>query len=61
MLDLSGGGRGFTAKGGEGMKNALAVYKEKFPNIEAILIGTRRTDPHGGKFRPSLLVLIGFT
>lgn len=38
-----------TAKGkGVGMKHALAVYKERFPHIEAILIGTRRTDPHGG-------------
>lgn len=36
------------AKGGEGMKGALAAYKERFPHIEAILIGTRRTDPHGG-------------
>ncbi|KAI0692703.1 hypothetical protein BC835DRAFT_1356143 [Cytidiella melzeri] len=35
------------AKGGEGMKGALAAYKERFPHIEAILIGTRRTDPHG--------------
>ena len=33
---------------GVGMKHALAVYKERFPQIEAILIGTRRTDPHGG-------------
>ena len=36
------------AKGGEGMRDALAAYKEQFPHIEAILIGTRRTDPHGG-------------
>ncbi|EPT01870.1 hypothetical protein FOMPIDRAFT_1023106 [Fomitopsis schrenkii] len=35
------------AKGGEGMKRALEHYKEKFPHIEAILIGTRRADPHG--------------
>lgn len=41
------------AKGGEGMRRALELYKEKFPKIEAILIGTRRTDPHGCK--PSLL------
>lgn len=39
-------------KGGEGMKQALEDYKEKFPEIEAILIGTRRTDPHGGALRP---------
>jgi FAD synthetase len=36
------------AKGAEGMKQALEIYKNKFPNIDAILIGTRRTDPHGG-------------
>ncbi|KAF8639221.1 hypothetical protein AX17_001706 [Amanita inopinata Kibby_2008] len=30
-----------------GMKQALQVYKSAFPNITAILIGTRRTDPHG--------------
>ncbi|KDR77115.1 hypothetical protein GALMADRAFT_95781 [Galerina marginata CBS 339.88] len=37
------------AKGGEGMREALATYKEQFPHITAILIGTRRTDPHGAK------------
>ena len=37
---------------GLGMKHALAVYKERFPHIEAILIGTRRTDPHGGTCAP---------
>lgn len=36
------------AKGGEGMKQALQIYKDKFPEIDAILIGTRRSDPHGG-------------
>jgi len=36
------------AKGGEGMRQALAMYKEHFPEITGILIGTRRTDPHGG-------------
>ncbi|KAJ7764570.1 hypothetical protein DFH07DRAFT_377939 [Mycena maculata] len=35
------------AKGAEGMKQALQIYKDKFPDIEAILIGTRRSDPHG--------------
>ena len=34
------------------MKAALAVYKERFPHIEAIVIGTRRTDPHGGASPP---------
>lgn len=37
------------AKGGEGMRQALEAYKNKFPSISAILIGTRRTDPHGGQ------------
>lgn len=36
------------AKGGQGMRDALAVYKDAYPNIKGILIGTRRTDPHGG-------------
>lgn len=36
------------AKGGEGMRQALEVYKSQFPHITAILVGTRRTDPHGG-------------
>ncbi|CAK5263695.1 unnamed protein product [Mycena citricolor] len=35
------------AKGAEGMKQALQIYKDEFPHITAILIGTRRTDPHG--------------
>lgn len=37
------------AKGGEGMKAALQIYKDQHPHIEAIVIGTRRTDPHGAK------------
>lgn len=37
------------AKGGEGMRQALDIYKRKFPHISAILIGTRRGDPHGGQ------------
>ena len=36
------------ARGGEGMRRALHLYKEKYPHIDAILVGTRRTDPHGG-------------
>lgn len=35
------------AQGGEGMRQALSRYKDKFPHVEAILIGTRRTDPNG--------------
>ncbi|KDQ32948.1 hypothetical protein PLEOSDRAFT_1013308, partial [Pleurotus ostreatus PC15] len=37
------------ARGGEGMKRALEIYKQKFPHITGILIGTRRSDPHGGE------------
>ncbi|KAF8909219.1 hypothetical protein CPB85DRAFT_1376283 [Mucidula mucida] len=37
------------AKGGLGMLHALEIYKERFPQISAILIGTRRGDPHGAK------------
>ncbi|KAF5392821.1 hypothetical protein D9757_000829 [Collybiopsis confluens] len=37
------------AKGGEGMRQALELYKNEFPDISGILIGTRRTDPHGNK------------
>ncbi|KAI3603106.1 fad synthetase [Moniliophthora roreri] len=37
------------AKGGEGMRQALEIYKDRFPHIQGILIGTRKTDPHGSK------------
>ena len=36
-------------KGGEGMRLALEAYKARFPEVEAIVIGTRRSDPHGGE------------
>ncbi|KAK0205441.1 hypothetical protein DFS33DRAFT_767082 [Desarmillaria ectypa] len=36
-------------RGGSGMLQALEIYKQKFPEISAILIGTRRADPHGAK------------
>ncbi|KAK0223922.1 hypothetical protein IW262DRAFT_1369955 [Armillaria fumosa] len=36
-------------RGGGGMLQALEIYKDKFPEISAILIGTRRADPHGAK------------
>ncbi|KZS87982.1 adenine nucleotide alpha hydrolases-like protein [Sistotremastrum niveocremeum HHB9708] len=32
-----------------GMKTALDLYRKQCPEIDAILIGTRRTDPHGEK------------
>ncbi|KAH9937797.1 adenine nucleotide alpha hydrolases-like protein [Epithele typhae] len=31
------------------MRIALSLYKSRFPEVEAIMIGTRRTDPHGAK------------
>ncbi|KAL9597661.1 MAG: hypothetical protein Q9219_004988 [cf. Caloplaca sp. 3 TL-2023] len=31
------------------MKEAFAQYLGKRPEVEAIFVGTRRTDPHGGK------------
>ncbi|KAF8504181.1 hypothetical protein BU17DRAFT_58299 [Hysterangium stoloniferum] len=43
----------FRIKGG--MKYALEVYKDKFPKVEAILIGMRRNDPHGGKLSHAIL------
>lgn len=48
------------AKGGEGMRRALEVYKEKFPLVEAILVGTRRGDPHGGTLPCCLFALRDF-
>ncbi|KAG6919147.1 hypothetical protein DXG01_008954 [Tephrocybe rancida] len=35
------------AKGAEGMRQALEAYKRRFSHINAVLIGTRRSDPHG--------------
>lgn len=46
-------------KGGEGMKQALELYKKRFPQIEAILIGTRRSDPHGGLYSCLALLASG--
>lgn len=36
------------SKGAEGMRQALQAYKTKFQHITAVLVGTRRSDPHGG-------------
>lgn len=44
---VKGGGQRY--RGGEGMRKALEVYKEKFPQVEGILMGTRRTDPDGSE------------
>ncbi|KAL8854087.1 MAG: hypothetical protein Q9198_010938 [Flavoplaca austrocitrina] len=35
-------------KGGGAMKEAFAQYLGRNPGVEAIFVGTRRTDPHGG-------------
>ena len=40
------------------MLYALEIYKKRFPQFTSILIGTRRTDPHGGIFTPRLLLAI---
>ena len=37
-------------KGPEGMRQALERYKSWFPHINAILVGTRRSDPRGGVY-----------
>lgn len=39
---------GASTGGTENMREALELYRARFPTVEAILIGTRRTDPHGG-------------
>lgn len=31
------------------MKEAFTQYLQKNPSVEAIFVGTRRTDPHGGR------------
>ena len=47
----------------EGMRQALDMYKKRYPNVSAVLIGTRRTDPHGGGSCgiPSVDALTSFT
>ena len=35
---------------GPNMRKALELYRAHCPTVEAILIGTRRTDPHGGAY-----------
>ncbi|KIY62620.1 adenine nucleotide alpha hydrolases-like protein [Cylindrobasidium torrendii FP15055 ss-10] len=34
-------------KAKDAMRHGLEIYKARYPDITAILIGTRRTDPHG--------------
>ena len=56
-IDLNSRDRKPTGKPkGEGitMREALQLYKDRFPRITAILVGTRRTDPHGCKLFDSL-------
>jgi len=47
-----------SAKGGVCMRQALHMYRELSPQVTAILIGMRRTDPHGGEiiYHPCLNV-----
>ncbi|KDQ50972.1 hypothetical protein JAAARDRAFT_62858 [Jaapia argillacea MUCL 33604] len=49
VAQANGSGPVGKAKGGEGMRRALESYKEKFPEVQAIMVGTRRSDPHGEK------------
>lgn len=37
-----------TSPGGVPMKEALSMYQQAEPEVKAILVGTRRDDPHGG-------------
>lgn len=37
-----------TSPGGIPMKEALSIYQRAEPDVKAILMGTRRNDPHGG-------------
>ena len=46
--------------GAENMREALELYRARFPTVEAILIGTRRTDPHGGARLLSPAMPVGF-
>ncbi|KAF3163786.1 hypothetical protein TWF225_003638 [Orbilia oligospora] len=34
-----------------GMKHAFRVFLSQNPNVKAIFVGTRRTDPHGGSLK----------
>ncbi len=45
----SAGERPKSGRPGEGMRVSLELYKARFPGVEAIVIGTRRSDPHGGE------------
>jgi len=38
-----------TSPGGLPMKEALEIYQRVDPDVKAILVGTRRDDPHGSK------------
>ncbi|KAI0284568.1 hypothetical protein BGY98DRAFT_910562 [Russula aff. rugulosa BPL654] len=47
FVETSTGFGGASTDGAESMREALELYRARFPTVEAILIGTRRTDPHG--------------
>ncbi|KAI4169594.1 MAG: hypothetical protein LQ346_008953, partial [Caloplaca aetnensis] len=52
VADEGGGGVGAKAAAASasgGMKEAFASYLAKHTEVEAIFVGTRRTDPHGGR------------
>ena len=48
------------AKGGRGMREGLQLYKDCFPKTTAILVGTRKTDPHGCKLSIRFLSTEGY-
>jgi hypothetical protein len=39
-----------TSPGGIPMKEALSIYQRAEPDMKAILVGTRKDDPHGGAY-----------
>lgn len=47
-VGLPTAGNDVQANGADGMRGALESFRARFPTVEAILVGTRRTDPHGG-------------
>lgn len=42
--------RPMVAGKGAGMRKALELYKAEHPSVSAILMGTRKGDPHGGQY-----------
>ena len=51
-----------TSPGGIPMKEALSIYQQAEPDVKAILVGTRRDDPHGGACSiPNMTFLVAST